>query len=881
MDGNDVILPNIPVFLYDDKANVVQETTSDGSGHYQFDDVFPGTEHYVLIESGSQYSISPVVIVGGNQMTPVGTDMGSSQSITISEGDLKDDVHGGVYQEATITGVVWHDLNANGIREEGEEAIEGAVVFVYNDDVEYMSFTDSTGNYEVTSLMPGTYNAKMNPPSPNFFFSPANMGSLEEIDSDFLPSTGVSSTSVTLQSGSTSSGLFDAGFYAYASVGDFIWYDTNTDGIQNEDPIVGFPFPVIINLYDLSNGGQLLATTENDEYGKYEFNDLMPGEYEIEFIIEDTEIFGPPLRGNNDELDSNVNPDNGRAQFTLVSAEMNTSVDVAIIGEAPYYPDWVFETQVCTNDGFDPTWMTTNDGDGIYLYRNKETCCANHFWWRTLQCMANEEYKFYRNGEICDTKVDFEDWELNSPADWTDTTLFDTKDECCANLFSYDYTGCMERSPVLFKFEFCVDIGGLLSPIDCQTADIHQQVIEAAINKGLGDASDAEVNRVGDTTLAEVDGSTECGGNLLGQDFINDLTGTTIDLSDVDPDATTTVCGVITTESYDCTMDACLMDLHDSIVVGLTNYINSGGLTDTLQSMATARLPPTPELQVADVRAGTLYTFDLLLPTTMSAQLGDLKYAKDGEQCISKTAFASWEIPYDSLQLCCENNFAWDIDGCCTSGGGCGIVSEGTPAPNPSPPLTTSSTSATSTSTSSTVGSTTTSSTVGSTTTSSTVGSTTTGSTSVTTTSTTGTSTSSTAGSTTTGSTSVTTTTSTSSPQETVYFYATWNEGQLCDSKPSSQFEGWEAKFNSLDECCDEKFSYDKDTCCAGNCASDLFPPPPLRYYATWTNGQLCDAKRKFEDWEESFETLEDCCIGKFRYDYEGCCQSNGMGGCV
>ena len=37
----------------------------------------------------------------------------------------------------------------------------------------------------------------------------------------------------------------------------------------------------------------------------------------------------------------------------------------------------------------------------------------------------------------------------------------------------------------------------------------------------------------------------------------------------------------------------------------------------------------------------------------------------------------------------------------------------------------------------------------------------------------------------------------------------------------------------------------------------------------------------KFEDWEESFETLEDCCIGKFRYDYEGCCQSNGMGGCV
>lgn len=108
--------------------------------------------------------------------------------------------------------------------------------------------------------------------------------------------------------------------------------------------------------------------------------------------------------------------------------------------------------------------------------------------------MANEEYKFFRNGEVCDTKIDFEDWELNSPADWTDTTLFDTKDECCANLFPYDYKGCIDRSPVLFKFEFCLDVGSLLPPIDCQTADIYANVMEASINSGLGDASDANID---------------------------------------------------------------------------------------------------------------------------------------------------------------------------------------------------------------------------------------------------------------------------------------------------------------------------------------------------------------------------------------------------
>lgn len=128
-----------------------------------------------------------------------------------------------------------------------------------------------------------------------------------------------------------------------------------------------------------------------------------------------------------------------------------------------------------------------------------------------LSTVSNEEYKFYRNGEMCDTKIDFEDWELNSPAEWTQTTLFDTKDECCSNLFPYDYSGCMDRSPVIFKFEFCLEVGSLLPPIDCQTADIYANVMEDAINQGLGESSDANITRVGDATLTKVDGSTVCG----------------------------------------------------------------------------------------------------------------------------------------------------------------------------------------------------------------------------------------------------------------------------------------------------------------------------------------------------------------------------------
>ena len=92
------------------------------------------------------------------------------------------------------------------------------------------------------------------------------------------------------------------------------------------------------------------------------------------------------------------------------------------------------------------------------------------------ECMANEEYKFYKNGDKCDSKIYFEDWETAGVSPWTETTLFNTIEECCANLFWYDYNGCVGRSPATFKFDFCVDIKGLPDPQDCQSADIFTRV---------------------------------------------------------------------------------------------------------------------------------------------------------------------------------------------------------------------------------------------------------------------------------------------------------------------------------------------------------------------------------------------------------------------
>lgn len=276
-------------------------------------------------------------------------------------------------------------------------------------------------------------------------------------------------------------------------------------------------------------------------------------------------------------------------------------------------------------------------------------------------------------------KIDFDFWQ--GEATWDRTTLFDTKDECCANLFYYDFSGCMERSPVDFKFDFCLDLADLVPPMDCQTADIYANVIEDVINLALGDDSDANITRLGDVSLGKIDGgagSTTCGGALDGQDFINDSTGTNPDLSN--PPSSTTVCGVISSRSYDCSQDDCLMAKYDELVNTMNNYVDDGSMTSTLQSRAHTRLPPVPELKQASTLSGTFTTTNLLLPATISSSLGEAKYFKDNQSCGTKTAFASWEVPFDSLQECCEAHFNWKLDTCCAEGGGCDDVSISDPS---------------------------------------------------------------------------------------------------------------------------------------------------------------------------------------------------------
>ena len=115
------------------------------------------------------------------------------------------------------------------------------------------------------------------------------------------------------------------------SIGNYVWNDLNVNGKQDvgELPLSG----IIVNL--LNSAGAVIKTTTTDATGKYEFTDLLHGDYKVEFIktaLLDHTFKSVGLGG----LDSNTNPTTGITDtITLPVGGVNNTIDGGMFGLDP------------------------------------------------------------------------------------------------------------------------------------------------------------------------------------------------------------------------------------------------------------------------------------------------------------------------------------------------------------------------------------------------------------------------------------------------------------------------------------------------------------------------------------------------------------------
>ncbi|MBC1898607.1 cell surface protein [Listeria booriae] len=153
----------------------------------------------------------------------------------------------------------------------------------------------------------------------------------------YVVPAGQTMTRLTFNPVSTSHGnltignfLDDVNLYidvAGAQLGDYVWYDTNGDGIQNdgEPPAAN----VQVELYTKNN--VLVKTETTNDIGAYLFTGLLAGEYHVKFINPDSSRYTFTKQKVGDE-NTDSDPDkNGNATANLASIrDFNATIDAGL-----------------------------------------------------------------------------------------------------------------------------------------------------------------------------------------------------------------------------------------------------------------------------------------------------------------------------------------------------------------------------------------------------------------------------------------------------------------------------------------------------------------------------------------------------------------------
>ncbi len=287
---------------------------------------------------------------------------------------------------ASLGNYVWVDSNANGLQDDGQTGVNGVYVELFNigvdgvpgtlDDVPVhvgATQTDSGGNpgwYDFPNLDPATYYVCFSPPA-NYVPTLANVGGNDAIDSD--PDRVTQCTPPVFLAAGEINPTLDLGLVQIAALGNYVWFDRNSDGVQNESPDDGAN-GVTVRLFaddgdgvcevppqDVEVASTLTADDVFGQPGYYEFSQLIPGQpYCVRFIRPNVSTAFTTRNVGDDALDSDANLADGYAPVvTLAPAEFNRTIDAGLIAAAG------------TLALGDVVWLDS-DNDGVYEPQNGE-----------------------------------------------------------------------------------------------------------------------------------------------------------------------------------------------------------------------------------------------------------------------------------------------------------------------------------------------------------------------------------------------------------------------------------------------------------------------------------------------------------------------------
>ena len=325
-DPNHIGIEGVAIELYDIDGNLVASTLTDDTGHYEFDDLKPGT--YTIVE------IQPSSYIDAGQSIGMvdGQSLGSAADDKFTAVTLGSGSEGVMYNfcetiPAELCGTVWHDANDNGIMESDEERIGGVVIQLFDADGNMIAETrtDAEGKYCFKELYPGEYCVKEIQPT-GFTDGQDSLGSVARGTAIGQVGTMTNDkfANITLEGGDR--GIeYNFGELRSASISGMVHQDADGncifDATEGDRPLVGAE----IILLDAS--GAEVARTVTDDQGMYSFDDLRPGTYSVREITPDGFLNGGTKVGQVGGIQAGVLGNDLISGITLTSGQAGVNYD--------------------------------------------------------------------------------------------------------------------------------------------------------------------------------------------------------------------------------------------------------------------------------------------------------------------------------------------------------------------------------------------------------------------------------------------------------------------------------------------------------------------------------------------------------------------------
>ncbi len=216
----------VEVDLYDTTGAIVTNTWTDANGNYTLY-ALPGTYSLTaLLPSGSAFTAfqqgsDPTLYSNVDPATGMSAPLVVSSNgpdllanIGLLTAPIVPDPSQPGSTSGTVVGRAWQDVNANGIQDAGEASRSGVQIRLTDaNSVVFTTQTDSLGYYSFTGVALGNYSVSVSTPSGSTFTG-YHQGTDPTLDSDFAPTTGLASGTLT---SANPLATLDAGFVAMAT----------------------------------------------------------------------------------------------------------------------------------------------------------------------------------------------------------------------------------------------------------------------------------------------------------------------------------------------------------------------------------------------------------------------------------------------------------------------------------------------------------------------------------------------------------------------------------------------------------------------------------------------------------------------------------------